>query len=312
MQRAEILIRREPKNKVDATVPIAVFNEWEPDRCGGLVLTTTVLLTGAECRFACTMCDLWRNTLNEPTPTGSLAKQLRVALSQIEQGQWIKLYNSSNFFDPRSVPAEDLAEIAELCRPFDRVIVENHPRLLRPSIEIFQKSLRGKLEIAMGLETIYEPSLSLLNKEATLDDFKYACRFLLNQEIDVRAFVLLQPPATPMAEAVSWAVNSTRFAWEHGVRHVSIIPTRGGNGAMEYLADQGLFSPPTARQLEECLTILLTEYDGGTVTDDLWDWDRLVGHCERCRDLRRNRLDAMNRTQRIVPMGSIQCGCFDS
>src|SRR6185503_16204310 len=47
-------------------------------RPGGIVeRALTVFLAGAECPFTCSFCDLWRWTLDGPTPPGALPAQLK-------------------------------------------------------------------------------------------------------------------------------------------------------------------------------------------------------------------------------------------
>ncbi|MFM7928419.1 MAG: hypothetical protein ACKO9Q_11965, partial [Pirellula sp.] len=112
--------------------------EQEPDGLGGLVSCRTYFLVGSECRFTCSMCDLWKYTLREPnTPNDSLAVQIQTLHDQVSverrsaaHPEWIKLYNASNFFDPANVPPDELDSIAKLCNGFQRVVVENHASLL--------------------------------------------------------------------------------------------------------------------------------------------------------------------------------------
>ena len=94
--------------------------------------TLTVFLAGAECPFTCVFCDLWRYTTPGPTPAGALPAQLRRTLEEHTLALdpalpcHLKLYNASNFFEPRAVPPGDDGALLELARPFDRVVVESH------------------------------------------------------------------------------------------------------------------------------------------------------------------------------------------
>ncbi|MDA8745838.1 hypothetical protein N9N28_14505 [Rubripirellula amarantea] len=96
-----------------------VEHEWEPDGKGGYAHATTIFLTASECPIGCSMCDLWQNTLTVPTPPGAIVRQIKTVLDEPldHDRQWIKLYNSGNFFDPRSIPPADYAAIAKLCEP---------------------------------------------------------------------------------------------------------------------------------------------------------------------------------------------------
>lgn len=254
----------------------------------------TIFLAGAECPFTCSFCDLWRYTIDGPTPIGALPAQIAqsLATTQAEGLDRIKLYNASNFFDRRAVPPEDRSRIAEQCASFGGVTVESHASTIGPAVTDFARSLDGRLEVAMGLETIHPVAMTHLNKRLDLDRFDRAAGFLAKHGIDLRVFVLLGAPGIPTGEAVDWAIRSAEFAAQRGASLVSIIPVRGGNGEMERLAAAGLFVAPTLRQLEQALDGCVG-WRETVVTADLWDVDRLAA-CDGCREARVARLRRMN------------------
>ena len=293
---------RTPKAAVDPGRPLGVLVE-EERRLAGPERALTVFLAGAECPFTCIFCDLWRQTLDVPTPPGALPAQLRTALGTASPGiQRVKLYNASNFFDPRAVPPEDLAELARLLIPFEAVTVESHARTVGRRCRDFADRLTGRLEVAIGLETAHPEALPRLNKQMDLSDFDRAARFLREHGMDLRAFVLVGAPFIPPAESVRWAIRSVEHALAQGAAAVALIPARGGNGAMEQLAAEGWFTPPALTDLELALEGSLGL--GGVVTADLWDADRLVG-CPACRTARLERIQRMNATGRAGP--TVQC-----
>jgi radical SAM enzyme (TIGR01210 family) len=218
----------------------------EPDGVGGQVSVLTLFLVGAECRYRCTMCDMKKHTLIGPTPRGSIPHQIRIgidqwrdSIGQVDQSiatsestrYWLKLYNASNFFDHRAIPFEDLPEIGRLVSNFERVIVENHPRLTLSNwdafIEPFAKNhLSGKLEIAMGLESTSEHVLQSIAKGACLDDFCRAIETCRSKGIDSRAFLLFDPPFLQPDQWESSLWDSIEWSIERGVRHISVIPLR--------------------------------------------------------------------------------------
>jgi len=296
---------------------VATFEELEVASADQTVRCRVVILSGAECRFTCAMCDLWRHSLDRPTEPGRLPAQLRAALADepLPPADWIKLYNGSNFFDPRSVPESDLPAIADLCRGRRRVVVENHPRLVGDAVWRFRDRLAGSLEVAMGLETIHPTILPRLEKRMTADDFTDATRRLLGEGVAVRAFVLLGLPWATAEESLEWCVRSVDFARAIGVRHVSIVPTRTCNGTLDRLEREGAFSRPTASLVERAFRAALGADTplaiaaASVVTVDLWDWSALAGHCERCRERRRARLEAMALAQAIVAAEESPCDC---
>jgi radical SAM enzyme (TIGR01210 family) len=289
-----ILSRRPAREKRDPYLPYEYFVEEE--YAGVVVPVATIFLTNRECPFRCLMCDLWRNTLTESVPVGSIPAQIDHALLNLPPARQIKLYNSGSFFDPHAIPPQDYEVIARRVDGFERVIVENHPALIGDACLRFRDMLSGKLEIAMGLETVHPGVLARLNKRMTLDQFSTAAEFLQRNGIDLRVFVLVQPPYMQAAEALMWAERSLDFAMEHGATAATLIPTRGGNGAMEALAASGDFSPPALHTLESAMEYGLG-LKAGRVFADLWG---LRECCAECHEQRAGRLRQMNLQQVVT------------
>jgi archaeosine synthase beta-subunit len=316
-----VLQHRPAKNRLDPQRANAAASEDERDESGALVPTAVVFLTNRECPFRCVMCDLWMNTLDERVPAGAIPGQIRAALAGLPPSRHIKLYNAGSFFDPQQIPLEDDEAIAREVEGFDRVIVESHPAFLAGAYGerclTFKRSIAGRLEVAIGLETAHPEVLARLNKRMTLDAFRRAADFLDEHEIALRVFVLLSPPFMPAAGAVEWACRSIDLAAECGATACSVIPTRGGNGAMEALG--GEFVPPRLPALESVIEYGLGQRRAGPfgpadepsgpagmrVFADLWDIERFFS-CE-CSPARAARLATMNREQRIAP--GVSCSC---
>ncbi|HVZ97805.1 MAG TPA: hypothetical protein VG847_13075 [Chitinophagaceae bacterium] len=289
---------RPARNKVVAELPYHFIHEQEPDAKGSLQEVNTIFLTGKECAFRCVMCDLWKNTLEYATPRGAIIKQIDYALDRLPDATIIKLYNSSNFFDPHAVPPSDYAAIAGRLKNYERIIVENHPRLCNDACIEFSKLLNGKLEVAMGLESIHPEVLPKLNKQLTTEEFKNAVQFLRMNDIDVRAFILLNPPfLTGEEENIEWTLKAVQFAFDCGAGCCSVIPTRAGNGLMELLQQKGEYVPPKLNALEDVFDRALA-LQQGRVFVDTWDIG-FISDCPDCFDARKKRLEEMNLTQRI-------------
>ena len=292
---------RSAKPHVDPLVAHGTVVEEERRPNGTVEQTLTIFLTGAECPFTCSFCDLWKWTSDDPTPLGALPKQIDDVLNGLMPPlpPRLKLYNASNFFDPRAVPPQDLPAIARLAAPFAGVTVESHANTIGPRTLVFARELGGRLEVAMGLETIHPAASTQINKRLDLARFDSAARFLAEAEIDLRVFVLLGAPHVPIDETVAWTVRTVEYAAERGASIVSIIPVRGGNGELERLQSLGQFTPPTLSQLEDAIDACLP-FRGTVVTGDLWDVERLAT-CERCRPARIARLQHLNLTGGAEP-----------
>ena len=295
----EILNARGDRNPVDPLRPYHFLVEPEFSRRRKMEDVATVFLTNRECPFRCLMCDLWKNTTQHTVPRGAIPAQIDFALERLPAAPHLKLYNSGNFFDIRAIPIEDRSATAERVRGFDTVIVENHPALCGSACDEFQQQCGTQLEIAMGLETSHEATLTMLNKQMTTGDFARACELLLKSQILIRAFVLLKPPRTSETEAIERAIDSIRFAFDCGVSCCAIIPVRAGNGIMEQLIASGDFSPPLLSSLEIVLRETLA-WNRGRVFADLWDARQFADHSDFA-DAQIARLNIMNLTQALFP-----------
>jgi radical SAM enzyme (TIGR01210 family) len=258
------------------------------------------------------MCDLWRNTLDVTVPPGAIAAQIRTALGELPPVRQIKLYNAGSFFDPAAIPPSEDDSVAEVVFGFDRVIVEAHPGFLagvyaerclrfRDRLRDFRLNAEGpRLEVAVGLETAHAPTLARLNKRMTIDSFRRAAGFLRDNDIDLRVFVLSNPPFLHGDDAVEWACRSIELAADCGATVCSVIPTRTGNGAMEALADA--VERPTLAALERVIEYGLSLHRL-RVFADVWDVERFFD-CE-CSTARRERLQQINRAQALP--ASVAC-----
>lgn len=304
----QIVSVRPAKNAVDPARPYAFLVEPEAAANGQVVDVATVFLTNSECPFDCLMCDLWKNTTDQPVPPGAIPQQIDYALQRLPAAQHIKLYNSGNFFDAKAIPRSDHQAIARRVSHFEHVVVENHPRLCSTACLRFQSMLEATpLEIAMGLETIHPDVLPALNKQMTLDDYSRAVEFLLASEIAVRSFILLKPPFLSESEGIEWALRSLEYAFAQGVGCCAVIPTRAGNGMMDDLQTENHFAPPTLDALEQVMEQGLSLANArGRVFVDLWDIERFA-ECPVCVGPRRERLQLMNLSQQIFP--PINCRC---
>jgi radical SAM enzyme (TIGR01210 family) len=314
-----ITARRPARNTLDPLRPYGFFVEEEPVRPGEAAPVATIFLTNRECAYRCTVCDLWKNTLDAPTPEGAIPEQIRWALERVPAARHVKLYNAGSFFDRAAVPPEDHAAIADLVRSFDRVVVECHPALLGDAVPRFRDLLAGpELEVAVGLETAHEGALEKINKGMTVRDFERAARFLRTHDVRLRSFVLVGVPFLRKEDWGAATRASVDLSFAVGTNVVSLIPTRLGNGTLEELQRVGEFTPPGLIDLERALGDLLEGEEGGgrttgrddpagLVLADLWNAHELAApRC--CAAARVDRLHTMNIIQRNLPLPTCPLG----
>jgi uncharacterized Fe-S cluster-containing MiaB family protein len=186
------------------------------------------------------------------------------------------------------VPLADDARIAEWVTSFGRVVVECHPRRVGPRALAFARRLSGRLEVAMGLETVHPEALTRLRKGMTLADYDRATATLTSAGIDHRAFVLVGAPFVPEVERVEWTLRSIDWAITRGARVVSLLPLRRGGPDLEPLFASGELAPPTLAEVEACLEPRVGDRNA-VVQVDPWDL-ALLGSCAACAPARRERL----------------------
>lgn len=302
---SDILALRPVKRRLDPWKPYAYFVEPERMASGRVEDVATLFLTNKECPFHCTMCDLWKSTLDERVPLGAIPAQIEYALERLPAAKHIKLYNAGNFFDAQAIPPEDHSAIIERVQHFETVIVENHPRMTDEKCVRFRDRLGTRLEVALGLETIHPEILPRLNKRMTIEDFDRATDLLVQHSIDVRAFILLKPPWLSEQDGVEWAIRSLTHAFSRGVGCCSVIPTRAGNGFMDQLQTSGEFLPPTIASLEDVMERGLA-ISSGRIFVDLWDAQKFCD-CPQCGQMRIERLHRMNLSQQTE--SRIECHC---
>ena len=294
----DALIRslRPPKPFVDPYKAHGSIIDAERRPDGSVEQALTLFAAGAECPFTCSFCDLWQYSIEGPTPGGALPRQVVNVLESLgaSRPDRFKFYNASNFFDTRAVPADDVPRIAALTESFTGVTVESHARTIGAKAVEFARQIAGRLEIAVGLETIHPGAMAQLNKRLDLSRFDRAAGFLRQNGIDLRVFVLLGAPYVPAADTLEWTRRTVAHAVERGAAIVSIIPVRGGNGEMERLEALGHFARPTLLDLEAALDASMG-FTNAVVSADLWDAERLTA-CSACRRERIARMHRLNVT----------------
>jgi radical SAM enzyme (TIGR01210 family) len=305
-----VLDRRGARPAHDPWRHQGVLVEAERSADGRAERMATVFLTGRECPWRCTMCDLWRYTTVEDTPRGAIPAQVAAARAEAEAAHGpiagVKLYNAGSFFDPRAVPDSDYGAVAAALAGVPHIVVESHPALVSERhgrVDRWRKTLppASALEVAIGLETVHPDALDRLNKRFGVERFRRAAAALTARGISVRVFLLIAPPFVPEAEQDDWLRRSLDVSFDSGAAVVSLIPTRSGNGAIDELSTLGLFQVPTLAGIERSFDLSLTHAGGtGRVFVDLWDLERFAV-CRECLAARRQRLHGMNLEQRLAP-----------
>lgn len=275
---------RPPKSVLDPFAEPAWQLEQERQPDGSRAQSLTVFLIGRECPFTCVYCDLWQHTLGGDTPAGALPRQLDLALAASgadrhpagHPASLLKLYNASNFFDPRAVPPPDGAALLARARSFGKLVVESHAKLLGRRCLAAAEAMEGRLQVAVGFECAHPGVLRKIGKGVTVADLRRAGQFLAAAGIGLRAFVLAGPPFLARAERPEWTRRTCELALELGAEQVVLIPLRSAPGELARRIAAGAVELPDLQEIEETVGFC-APLAPARILLDTWDLERLAG-----------------------------------
>jgi hypothetical protein len=295
---------RPEKSRRPLSEPVGAWTEAEimPDGRRGTV--GTIIINNRQCPYRCVMCGLWRDTVDFTPEVGQVADQVSTALAKLGAVDSIKLYNAGSFFDEQALPREDWPAIARACQRAEWVTVESRPDLIDERAAEFGGLLSGRLEVAVGLETTDRTVLALLNKRMTPADYERGTRFLNENSIPHRAFIMVKPPLVNEARALELGMASIDFAVRCGATTVSLIPTYITPGAMERLTEAGFAIPPSPWSLYRLAAYGLRRRDVNVLVDT-WPLDLCDG-CDSCLEAMRAAFQTLNERQELPP---VRCAC---
>lgn len=295
---------RPTKRLRDLDQPIGTWTEREilPDGRTGTV--GTIIVNNRECPYRCVMCGLWQDTVDHTPKPGQIVEQITSALRKFGRLDALKLYNAGSFFDEDAIPAEDRPPIAAACRDIDWVIVECRPDLIDDRVAEFASRLSGRLQVAIGLETVDAMILALLNKRMTLGDYERGTAFLNDRQIAHRAFIMVKPPLCNEARGLELGRASIEFAVRCGAKTISLIPTHITPGAMAELERANFVRPPSPWSLFRLADQALHRNDIHVLVDT-WTLRRSA-HCDVCIEPMDAAFRTLNERQTLP---SVSCPC---
>ncbi|RLI76843.1 TIGR01210 family radical SAM protein [Archaeoglobales archaeon] len=224
---------------------------------GKIVDCLTVILKTTGCYWAkksgCLMCGYIAESY--PSSYDELVEQFEFAVSN-KNFQVLKIFTSGSFFDVREIPEKFRKYVYSKVNKMGvkKLIVESRPEFVTQKIINELSNLEFSMEVGIGLETTNDfVREHCINKGFTFKDFERAAKLLKENDVRVKAYLLLKPPFLSEKEAIEDAINSA-LKIKGLVDVVSLNPTNvQSNTYVEKLWKLRLYRPPWLWSVVEVL-----------------------------------------------------------
>lgn len=251
---AKIKINRSDKSTKSLKPTFWVEKERFDDK---IVDCLTVILKTKGCYWArksgCLMCGYIANSY--PSSYEELVKQFEFAVGS-KEFQVLKIFTSGSFFDVREIPEKFREYVYSKIDQLNvkKLIVESRPEFITQNIVNKVSNLGFEVEVGIGLETTDDfLRKHCINKGFTFKDFERAAKLLKENDIRVKAYLLLKPPFLSEREAIEDSINSA-LKIKDLVDVVSLNPTNIQlNTYVERLWKLRLYRPPWLWSVVEVL-----------------------------------------------------------
>ncbi len=323
--RQDSIKRRKSK---DLSQPAAAW--LSTTRIGGTDGTAlSIVLATIGCSHArgisggCTMCSYLLDGSETPPSGEQIIKQFQNAMSKLEKKQAplsVKLYTSGSFLDPDEVPIPVREEILLLLAKDERVtevVIESRPDYVTSkSMEALRRALgTRRVEIGIGLESSNDNIRRLcINKGFSKQDFMDATRVARENDIGVRAYVLLKPPFLSEKTALDDALQTVLDCERMGVTTVSVNPVNiQKHTLVERLWHRGEFRPPWLWSLVELLKRARKEIDSNIniICDPVAvGKSRGVHNCGKCDNIIADSIKSFSLSQSVAVLDDLSCDCL--
>ncbi|MHA1959981.1 MAG: archaeosine biosynthesis radical SAM protein RaSEA [Candidatus Thorarchaeota archaeon] len=182
------------------------------------------------------------------------ARILQRAMSKLddeEEPLSVKLYTSGSFLDSEEFPSDALDSVLEIIAQDARitqVVVESRPEYVTEStVNLLRTKLGHRhIEIGIGLESANDRVRRLcVNKGFSSSDFERALLTAKEQNIGVRAYVLIKPPFMTEMEALMDSVLTIKKSAALWASTISVNPVNVQKHTLvERLWFDGQYRPP--------------------------------------------------------------------
>ena len=288
------------------------------------VPSLTIILRTIGCRFAqhggCTMCGYINDAARVPPTEEELIAQFNFALTKAPDSDFIvKIFTSGSFFDTTEVPynvQDYIFKCLQRNKHVKKVLVETRPVFVNDqdgkNLQHAKMHFNKPLEIAIGLETASDTIRSFcINKIFSFNEFKKACIIADNENITVKAYLLLKPPFLSEGDAIRDVISSARAAAEYA-QTISINPCNIQKGTLvERLYHRREYRPPYLWSIIEVLKTAKAENPQTTIVSDPVAAGTRRGpyNCPKCNREAAQLINDFSLTQATELFEKFECEC---
>lgn len=219
-----------------------------------------IILRSPGCEWAvtdgggCTMCGHLAGALGgKEIPAETYIAQFLREFKAFDYSHFPMLcvYNSGSFLNECEVNPKARREILKIIateKNIKVVILETRPEFItRELVNEIEKILSDKVvEIGVGLETKNDEIREYcVNKGFNTEQYLEKTKLIVDSKLHLLAYVLIKPPFLTEKEAIQDAIETARFAFQHGADVVSFEPVSIQDFTLvHYLHEGGVFDPP--------------------------------------------------------------------
>ncbi|MGI9317621.1 MAG: radical SAM protein [bacterium] len=229
----------------------------------------------------------------------------------------VAIYNGGSLLSSSEIPSAVRQEILRTVASNENVemiIFESLPELVtRKSLSAVRGAVGDKrLQIGVGFESVNDDiRLYCVNKRNTLQDYINAFSVMREFEVESLAYCLMKPVFLDEQTAIEDCVRSVKFAFEQGVKTVSIEPVSvQDNTTVALLNEAGLYRSPWVWSLFEVIRQTHSFGDVRAGGFELYPRPReYVHNCPDCDEECYQALREYNATGRTSHFDQIDCHC---
>ena len=271
----------------------------------------------------CTMCNYGRGfDLNEQEIINAVKQGLSALPNDVSE---LFLSPSGSLIDPQEVPPIVRQEIYKLINKHstDYFAFETRAEFInKEALDEIKRMISNKnIGIEIGLESA-NPWIRkfCINKGNQLEDFINAAQLIKKYDFECLANVSLGTAFLTPREALSDAVNSSRWALENGAHTVVLFPMHvKPYTLLEWLYKKGYYKPPTLWMFIEALYNIgpenINNIDISWYKSGYSDESKIIASpdsCDKCKPTVYNLLDKYRKTRDfdiVYKLHNFKCGC---